>query len=175
MRKLASLLLLALASPVLGKGAISNQTAVYQSQDGQTELIVSGMYYYLGPIDHPEVNDFVRQYGDKLEYQSISGGTCLSLGVFKLAIIQGTTSVCQNVHIEKLARGGDHGVNDYVATCFELNGPECAPANRTRQPALVYGYKVEEGRGITEIYLSDRSNRSAGNTLVLKSDSALLN
>jgi hypothetical protein len=93
MRKLAGLMLMALASPALGQSTTLGQKAVYESSDGRTVLMVLGMYYYLGPRNHPEVSDFVKQYGQMLEYRSINGGRCLSLGVFKLAVIQGTTSV----------------------------------------------------------------------------------
>jgi hypothetical protein len=174
MQKFAPFMLMAFANPALGQSATFDQEAIYESSDGRSVLMVSGSYYYLGPRNHPETSDFVKQYGQMLEYRSMNGGKCLSLGVFKVAVIQGMTSVCQNVHIKRLPRPGSRNVNYYVAMCFELKGGECSSTKGRGRPALVYEYKVENGRGITEIYLSDRRSRNASNTFILKFGSALL-
>lgn len=163
-----------LGSSVLGAGGTPNQQTIYESLDGRTVLMVSGLYFYLGPRDHPEARDFVRQYGQALGRKSVAGGTCLSLGVFKIAIIDRKRSVCDNVHIERTPERLGKNVDSYVAICFKLRGAGCSRKGSSGKPALEYGYDAERKRGVTVIYLSDKSSRGPSNTLVLKSGEALL-
>ena len=171
MQKLA-LIMFTLACPTLGQSAAVGHEAVYESIDGRTTLMVSGDYYYIGPRNHPDVKGFIIQYGQKLQKLQISGGRCLSLGTFKLAVIEGAASVCQNVRIRKLS-SKNRDVSEYVATCYELKGDGCSPARAQGKPALVYAYKVEGRRGITEIYLSEVGSRNPSNILKIKAGTLL--
>jgi hypothetical protein len=167
------LTIIALLSPALERVQNVERQSVYESQDGNTLLIVSGNYYYLGPRNHPNEGDFVKKYGQAGQYLPVGGGRCFSFGVFKLALFKRASSVCQNVKIRKsVARVSN--ATYYEATCFELKGSGCSSVSGAGRPALTYAYKAESGRGITVIYLSDRHSRDRSNTLVLKSGKALL-
>jgi hypothetical protein len=169
------LIIMLLAAPLQPRQhSYQESLTTYESLDGRTEFVVSGGYYYLGPVRHPDVPRFVEQYGEKVIGSEVSHGKCLSFGVFKFAVFSGNTEICGNVRIRKVYRGRQTNGHDYVGTCFELEANGCSVSTRRGNAALVYGYKVKSGRGVTEIYLSDKKSRDATNTLALKAGRGLL-
>jgi hypothetical protein len=174
MIKAAFLIFLTLGCQSRDKLAPLSREHLYESVDGRTVLSVSKESYYIGPKDHPEVPDFTSVYGERLEFVPMEGGTCLAIGVFKLAHIRGMEATCANVHIRKLPKSGTHKAESYVATCFALKGAGCSQIEGRGRPALSYGYEIDNERGITKIYLSDDTARDASNTLVLKTSVGLL-
>ncbi len=82
-------------SLAMSSGKASMNAATFESLDGHTVLLVADGYYYLGPKNHPADRDFLKQYGQRAEYQQIPGGRCLALGVFKIAALDVNRTTCQ--------------------------------------------------------------------------------
>lgn len=151
----------------------NDQISVYRSLDGRTELIVSENFYYMGPANHPDDESFLEEYGQPLARTMVSGVECMSLGVFKLARFEGESASCQNVHIKRNVKNARGGVDTYVGSCFELAGNGCSGNKGFGSPALVYSYKVDPRRGLTEINVAGDNISRLGSTLTLASGPSL--
>lgn len=166
------LLISALASPAAAKSSPREVSAVFESLDGYTVLLISGRSFYLGPKDHPEEPNFVQGYGERMQSLDLSAGKCVALGTFKIAKFRGRHAVCQNVHFSKSVLM-DGRTELYRASCYALRGTACKISIGVGKAAFEYSYTVEPGRGVTKLILSSDNMKSRNNILALQKGALL--
>jgi hypothetical protein len=147
--------------------------ATFESGDGQNILLVSGLYFYFGPKDHPQSINFVHQYGQRIKKTESRGISCISFGIFTIARFRKNSHICNNVRINRYSINMDHS-DVYEASCFILNGSQCKVTAGSGRPALAYGYKINRKTGVTHIFLSEKNTRTINSQLTLKSGKLLI-
>lgn len=143
--------------------------AIFESQDGQTVLMVSRENFFLGPKDHPNGRDFLEKYGDKIVRTSTTGGECLGIGVFQIAKFSEKVLSCNGVRILRSTSADNEDRTLYQGVCYNFADGKCNIATDKVVPSIAYGYEIDKKSGLTKIFFTDIKSRNETNTLVLKS------
>lgn len=152
-----------------GQSSCNDKDAVFESLDGSTLLIVSNEYFYLGPSDRPASKNFLKDYGEKVESIDMNNGTCVSLGILKIAKFEGHTNVCDGITLIREPDTGDSNISIYTGKCFQLEGGKCNSSAKNEESIVTYSYKIDKNIGVSEIYLAGKDVQTPNNTLRLKS------